>query len=403
YIKAQTNEGDLKNYVSVKPYKSEANYIFTKTHGVARVYLNKLTNLGKTYLYRESDNKQLVDGSLLNGNGEPFYVGNYTLDSTIYGGAICASVDANNKCSSTIIGYLPRLSVEPNPSRPAGSIGNAILSWLSSIAFGGTYKPIEYDSGDRFIVSSIANKSSPSNANLAPGIMYFDDDLTIRGRGSSFLNGDEGSAYANSFLSEGKIEVALYSPRIYSPYNIVREGNVGDICDRVLKNADGTTVNVADTDPSTASDRYLRPTNLCKNASEFSYSMNKDADDEFTEVEIDGKQVPKLDLGFVALMAEKDIRFMVCSHIYGDVLARRGISASSQLTCGGEDRQTIEGAVITQGGTTNFRNETNIVVPPAGLSNYNGGGSGVAGTPGAPGTTGTPATSTVSVKWSKAL
>lgn len=377
---------NIAAYVSVEAYKDEANYIFTKNNGVTRVYLNKLKNTtdGTEYLYE--NNAQYVvsiDGtkSLSNGaSGEPFHIGKYTLNGNTYTGAICELAN-NGYCSSDIIGYLPRISLVENPSVQGGLISR-LTGLFANLIFEGNNGDYQYISNSKFIISSVAHSSSIANATLAPGIMYFDDDLVIRGNGISAATGSDRSAYINSFLAEGNIDAALFSPNIYSPYNALRETDESVVCDRSLKTVTGG-IGPFITSPNTVSNKYLRATNLCKSGSEFSHSMNRDPDNDrlITSVTIDGETIPKLDLGYVALMSGKTIRLMFCSQIYGDVLAKGAIRTTTELICGGGDRQTVTGSMTSQTGenshlgsdTNKIHTASKYVIANPEYSNYDGG------------------------------
>lgn len=350
--------GGIKSYVSVYPYKEEANYIFTKGYGTKRVFLNKLTNAANDeyYFYDVVDGKQYVekDGSqeLLNGTGEAFYLGKYKLGGQTYIGAVCAEGDSDGFCTSNIIGYLPRIGLKENPSVDGGlftGIGVGIINLFT----GSKNADYEYLNGNRYVVSSVSKRSNIDNAVLAPGIMYFDDDLVIRGRGVSASTGSDYSAFINTFLAEGDIDVALFSPNIYSPYNATRETTESAVCDRVLKNMDNMVQGIPATEPETESNKYLRATNLCKSGNKFSNSMNIDsATNTILSINIDGKMVPKLDLGYVGLMSNKSIHLQFCSQIYGDVLAKGAIHSSTELICGGGQRQKVTGSMTSETGNT---------------------------------------------------
>lgn len=349
----------IKSYVSVYPYKEEANYIFTKSYGTKRVYLNKLTHpaKGEYYFYDVVNNKQYVekeDGSseLLNGTGEAFYLGKYTLGGNTFIGAVCAEGDSDGYCTSKIIGYLPRIGLKENPSVDGGlftGIGVGIINLFT----GSKNADYEYINNNKYVVSSVSKRSNIDNAVLAPGIMYFDDDLVIRGRGISAASGSDYSAFINTFLAEGDIDVALFSPNIYSPYNATRETTESAVCDRVLKNMDNMVQGTPATVPETESNKYLRATNLCKAGNKFANNMNIDsATNTIVSVNIDGKTVPKLDLGYVGLMSNKSIHLQFCSQIYGDVLAKGAIHSSTELICGGGQRQKVTGSMTSETGNT---------------------------------------------------
>lgn len=96
---------------------------------------------------------------------------------------------------------------------------------------------------------------------------------------------------------------------------------------------------------------------------------------------IDDVAVPKLDLGYVALMSEKTIRLMFCSQVFGDVLAKGAIRASTELICGGGERQGVTGSMTSQtgenshvGGNTNkIHAGSKYVVADPDYSNFDGG------------------------------
>lgn len=357
--------------VDVTKYKDEANYIFNSSAGFSRVFLNKLKHpsLNQTYLY--IDGKQYIsDGasSELLGDGSAFSLGKYHASgsSQTYIGAICRTLNSSNECSSEIIGFLPRVSVENRTS--------------------GLRAFEHYGITNTWAMRSLLDKSSINNATFAPGIMYFDGNLEVYGYGN--LESDATSnAFTNTFLAEGSINASVSSPRVYSPYNVIRNGTPALICNRTLKDTGNNTADPALLSPQANASKYLIPTNLCKNENEFSYSMNRDpATGLRTTVMIDGrdkhgdplpaKAVPKLDLGYVALMSNKTIRVMDCSQIFGDVYARDTVEVSAG--CGWTStNQAITGTIATQGvgsrvvGNT-FGTGTNYVIPRDGMTNAQG-------------------------------
>lgn len=113
------------------------------------------------------------------------------------------------------------------------------------------------------------------------------------------------------------------------------------------------TADVSATTPRTVSGKYLRANNLCESANKFANSMNIDSStNTITTIEIDGHTVPKLDLGYVGLMSEKSIHLQFCVQVYGDVLAKGAIHSSTELICGGGERQTVTGSMTSQTGNT---------------------------------------------------
>ena len=328
---------DFNNNVNVTVYKNESNYIFVKVNGVSRVFLNKLKNPanGNIYSY-EADGKQYVTiagAKTLVGDGGGYYIGKYTMGGTQkYVGAICETA-ASGLCTSDILAYIPRVSAEDKP------FGNL----LESLGYGSP-------DADTWYVRTFYNNSTIDNATLAPGIFYFSGDLRIHGYPN--IQADPTSnVYTDAFLAEGNISALLSSPRIYSPYNILRvKPDASIICNRSYKAADGTTFSSAPTtSPTTIGSKYLVPTNLCKNDTTFAYNMDKVAGTNNKDlVVIDGKDVPKLDLGYVALMSNKNIEVGECAQIFGDVLARGKIYASA--ACGvTPEKQAITGNITTQG------------------------------------------------------
>lgn len=336
--------------VDVRAYKDEANYIFTKQNKFDRVFLNKLTNKANKYTYLYKNGKQYRmddDGNeeLLSDNG--FALGDYKINSATYTGAICLNVDGNNLCEDDIVGYLPRISV-----------GRTL----------GIKDDYGYDSVlDRWRVRSIKNSSEIENAVLAPGIMYFEGTLEFAG--SANIQADSHSnAFTNSFLAEGEIWNIAFSPRIYSPFNVLRESDdyVPLICNRQLRDTDDLFFDAVNRIPSTLSNTYLIPNNLCDSDTEFNRSMDKDFEGNKQQVIIDDTPVDKLELGYVAFMANDKIHIGACSQIYGDVLSRKEINISAG--CGStKNKNAVNGYLVTGGTDHNVRNDflagTNIVIP----------------------------------------
>lgn len=351
-INQQINDQlNFKTKVDVRAYKNEANYIFTKENTIARIYLNKLKNeaTGTTYLYKDGKQYALKNNTETLINEKGFYLGKYVLGGKEYVGAICLSVDAerndlkSGKCTSPIIGYLPRVSVETKFE--GGILVNRfglpddylyrfdILNSLFNTAKAHTW-----------YIRSTADTSSINNAAFAPGIFYFEGDLSLAGHPNLNIDNSGSNTFTNSFLAEGDIEAILYSPKVYSPYNVLREVDASIICDRKLKTIKGADITT--TTPASESNAYLTPINLCKNATEFKYDMNLDSTAKKTTVTIDGENIEKLDLGYVALMSNKMIRYGTCAKIYGDVLARSAIEGSNACINGSA---TITGNISSQG------------------------------------------------------
>ena len=367
--------------VDVRVYKDEANYIFTKQNKFNRVFLNKLKNKENnyTYLYKDS-NQYRVDANgkekFLSNNG--FALGDYKINNTTYTGAICLTVDGSNFCKDDIVGYLPRISVARNDD------------------YG--YSPAL----DRWRVKSIKNSSEIDNAVLAPGIMYFEGTLAFAGAVN--LQADsESNAFINSFLAEGEIYSILFSPRIYSPFNVIREpgGDVSLVCNRQLRNTSGNVIYAAETILGTLSNTYLIPNNLCKSSSDFNRTMDKDSKGNKQQVIIDGTSVDKLELGDVALMANDTIHIGACGQIYGDVLSRKEINISK--SCGvTQNKNAVNGNLVT-GGAGNARNDflsgTNIVIPSDPILNEDSSTGGDGGDGGGIGGS----TAIVRLKWARQL
>lgn len=351
---------DFKTRINVKAYKTHANYIFTRLNGVARVYLNQLRNeqTGNIYTYEldvDGRWKQFVKSSinatpqLVNEDG--FYLGKYTRNGNHYVGAICQEIvnpqamtnssliengHYSGYCSSDIIGYLPRVSMDFN-----GLSGDErrVFGW-----------PDDYDFTlpDTFYIRS-TKESNMENPAFAPGILYFEGKLIISG--DENINADSTTtAFTNTFLAEGDIDAIAMSPRVYSPYNVTRSGSESIICSRDLTSVNNNKFSVAPpiTQPQTLSNKFLTPINLCKNSSEFTRNMNLDENGKIKLIYIDGEQVPKLDLGLVALMSNRVVRIGACAQIYGDVLARSSVEGSA--ACGiTNNKNAIVGGISSQG------------------------------------------------------
>ena len=350
---------NFNNNVDVRVYKNEANYMFVKSNGVSRVFLNKLKNPanGNLYSYDASDGKQYVTISgtkTLVGDGGGYFVGKYTMSGTQkYVGAICESV-ASGSCTSDILAYIPRVSAEDKP-------------------FGNNFESLGYGtplSVPTWYIRTFFDDSNIDNASIAPGIFYFEGDLKIHGN-PNWKADPTSNAYTDTFLAEGDISAVLSSPKIFSPYNILRQKpDASIICNRSYKAADGTVFSSApSTSPSTIGTKYLVPTNLCKNDTTFAYDMDKVPGTNNKDiVVIDSKNIVKLDLGYVALMSNKDIEVGECSQIFGDVLARGKIYASQG--CGiTKESQAITGSITTQGQSSQLENRilggAKYVIPKA--------------------------------------
>ncbi|MCA4814921.1 MULTISPECIES: hypothetical protein [Acinetobacter] len=324
-----------KTRVDVKQYKSEANYIFTMANLkrsekllTIRVFLNHLKNAtsGEEYIYENNTQYRIKDGVKTQvSDGKGFYLGRYSIDgkNEIYIDAICEEVEQRtlfkqvykNVCISEIVGYFPQVGVT-----------NKIT--------GDMWEPIGHDSvSNVWYVRAFFDDSDISNPMLTPGILYFEGSLAIHGKAG--LTNPKNNTFTNSFLAEGNINITTAAPTIYSPYNILREKpNAEIICNRKI------TPSVT-TAPSTVSNTYLIPTNLCKSNTEFSYSMNNDENGNPLMVNIDGQDTTKLDLGYVALMTNKKVNFIgICPHIYGDIFSKYEFNSS---LCG-----KIEGNISTQ-------------------------------------------------------
>ncbi len=326
---------DFGTRVDVTKYKNDANYIFLSSHGFSRVILNKLKNptSGDTYIYENGVQKVIANGAStaqVVGDGKGFFIGDYDLkDSSGWlptTGAICQTL-SSRMCSSNIVGYLPRLNI-----KRVGVVSED-YSYATNIWY----------------LRSTSDKSSLDNAAFAPGIFYFDGRVDISGHTSAL---QVSTAFTNTILAEGEISISANSPRIYSPYNILREKtNAEVICSRTLKTSSSTTAynsTPPNTTPNTLSNKYLIPINLCKNENEFAYNMDRNSSTgEKLKVNIDGTDVDKLDLGYVALMSNKFIDPGSCTLIYGDIYARDVVRFSNLPTC--NDKDSIKGNVSTQG------------------------------------------------------
>lgn len=373
------NQLDFKTRIDVRKYKQDANYIFTEDTKAARVFLNHLRNEhsqitymyenGKQYAVDQNNNKTLI-------NSKGFYLGKYVLAGETYVGAICETIDfertdlKSGKCTSSIIGYLPRMSVESK------------IDILGLFGVPHDYHHTYTRLGDAlgaplhtWYVRSISAPSSFDNATLAPGIMYFEGDLSMAGE-ANWQADSASNVFTNSFLVEGDIAAIALSPRIYSPYNVLRAGNADIICNRRLKNTDGTTPNA--TTPTTLSHRYLTPVNLCKNDNEFRYDMSRDENGNKAELSIDGDTVDKLDLGYVALMSNRIIRIGACAQIFGDVLAKSNVETTAACGLNAEPNKIV-GSISTQGTSPYikplkqlnvFAAGTNLVVPDPDFTNF---------------------------------
>ena len=332
---------DFDTRIDVTAYKNDANYIFTHNGGMSRVFLNHLYNTGtdKTYMY-ENGSQYEVDreGNKTFINDTGFFIGDYKYKysnrrKNMSIGAICRQVDDQGVCNAQttdIIGFLPRLAV----GKTAGIDNDFDFTHTSP--------------RKTWILRTASTSSSIDNPAFAPGIFYFEGDVALSGHGN--INADSmTSAFTNTILAEGDIRAETVAPRIYSPYNLIREGDekVALICDRTVKDPYGSQMTEA-TIPATYSTKYLVPVNLCKNSTEFAYNMNRAEDGTKLKVNIDGVPVDKLDLGYVALMANKNISIGTCARIYGDVFARASIAGTA--SCGvTNNKNQIVGSLATQG------------------------------------------------------
>jgi hypothetical protein len=374
-------EGQLgfKTRIDVRKYKQDANYIFTQDTKVARVFLNHLRNEHSQITYMYEDGKQYAvdqhnNKTLINSKG--FYLGKYVHGGETYVGAICETIDfertdlKSGKCTSSIVGYLPRVSVESK------------IDILGLFGIPHDYHHTYTRLGDAlgvplhtWYVRSISAPSSFENATLAPGIMYFEGDLSMAGE-ANWKADSSSNVFTNTFLAEGDIAAIALSPRIYSPYNVIREGNADIICSRRLTTATGATPTA--TTPITLSHRYLTPVNLCKNDNEFRYDMSRDQNGAKTQLNIDGDNVDKLDLGYVALMSNRIIRIGACAQIFGDVLAKSNVETTAACGLNAQPNKIV-GSISTQGTApyidpvkqiTVFAAGTNLVVPDPDFTNF---------------------------------
>jgi predicted acyltransferase (DUF342 family) len=354
---------DFETKVDVLAYKADANYIFTQNNQMSHVYLNHLYNQanGKTYMYENGQQYEVNSTgvkTVLNQQG--FAIANYTYNGTKYIGALCLKVK-DGSCDSEIIGFLPRLGVG------------------TTLGINNDYDIAHTAPRKTWILRSTSSPSILDNAVFAPGILYFEGDVAMSGYGNG--NADSMSnAFTNTILAEGDIRTESVSPRIYSPYNLLRAGTdkASLICNRRLKDVRNTPITtVSQTTPNSVSTQYLVPTNLCKDADTFSYNMNRAADDSKLQVEIDGKLVDKLDLGYVALMSNKNIAIGTCAQIYGDVYARSTIAGSASCGITG-NKNAIVGSMASQGEApyisgakymNTFSANSNIVVPNPAFTN----------------------------------
>lgn len=365
-ISSQLN---FKTHVDVRVYKDEANYIFTQKNKIARVYLNKLKSqrTGITYIYRNGDQYMLEGETEKYVNDKGFYLGKYTHNGKVYVGAICEEVDKvyrtieSGTCTSPIIGYLPRVSVEAlfdggkyfdlfgypkdylHTFNILGEILDSVGELLTEILNPSKdYK--DFTNGHTWYLSSKSGQSDIDNAAFAPGIFYFEGNLSIIGYKSANLFKESNSTFTNSFLTEGNILAMSSSPKVYSPYNVSRAGGAANICNRTLNTTSGQSV--GSTTPVSLDSKYLIPTNLCKSQNEFKFDMNRDSFGNKTKVTIDNHVIDKLDLGYVALMSNQMIIYGGCTQIFGDVLARSAIRSIELCTNGSS---TITGNISTQG------------------------------------------------------
>lgn len=375
-----TTDTTLTSRVSVTAYKNEANYIFTLNNQVTRVYLNKLKNkaTGITYSYLnglqsavDANNApvSLLSSTISNG----FALGKYTLNGNIYYGAVCETVDTNNVCTSSIIGYLPRISIERNSAILLAETANSTEDYSYYY-----YNDRAAINSQYWRIRSLAHQASLNNALLAPGIMYFEGGVELAG-GSLAPN----SVVLNSILATGDITAIAFSPVVYSPYNAIRDGGTVElVCNRTLKNFNGTALNIRSTTPLTQSDKYLVPTNLCQSDTVFAKTMDKKSDGTPDTVVIDGVNVPKIDLGNVALMSDASIQLGSCANVFGDVLARGYVDISTTGSCKvtGDIYDTrpnvVTGNITSQAAISSGNNVNDITggtrfIAPASNSNSN--------------------------------
>ena len=357
--------------VDVRQYRNDANYIFVREYGAARVYLNHLRNESSkiTYMYEydatnnihkqfavdASGNKtqiMKIDPENSNSGSRGFYLGKYTLNSKDYVGAICETIHEeqvmtnslglrtehkSGYCTSQIIGYLPRVSLDFNG-----------LDGKDRYIFGWP-KDYDYTLPDTWYIRSM-DTSTFDNASFAPGILYFEGKLIISGKANLAADSTD-SVFTNTFLAEGDIDAIAMSPRIYSPRNITRNPNATDalICSRNLGTTSNTKFSVSPpaTTPATLSNKFLTPVNLCQDANTMYKNTNRLPNGTLDTVTIDNKEITKLELGLVALMSNQVVRIGACAQIYGDVLARSNVEGSA--ACGIGEKNGIFGNISSQG------------------------------------------------------
>lgn len=340
------NSMGRRAYVDVQVYRDEANYIFTENNGFNRVYLNKLLNptTQKEYIYK--DGFQYIEGEDEPISEKGFSIGKYSFENKTYNGAICLQIQ-NGVCTDDIVGYLPRISVEQN------------LLGIEDYQHGRILKT--------WRLRSIFNKSNINNAVLAPGIMYFEGNLELAGEANWHADSST-NAFVNTLLAEGEIGFIAFSPRLYSPFAVLREGkdNAKLVCDRDLQQTNGNKADLVSSDNGTLSNKYLRPTNLCKSPRAFE-QMSRDNKNRKIQVTIDGEKLDKLELGEVALMANGHVNLGACMQVYGDVLARKEIRYSA--ACGITNDKNILVGNVTSGGKSSlitlnsFMSGSNITIP----------------------------------------
>lgn len=352
------NQMDFGTRVDVTQYKHEANYIFLSTYGFNRVMLNKLKHpgTGDTYIYEDGIQKVIAAGSTTGqkvGDGKGFFIGDYELEGSSSwfptSGAICQTLNGR-ACQSDIVGYLPRINVK---------------------RYGVLAEDYDYSAGIWYIRST-SEPSTLQNAAFAPGILYFDGPVEFNGN-ANLSASSATTTLTNTILAEGRINAIALAPRLYSPYNVLRGEQASVICDRVLKTTTDTAF--TSTRPQTLINKYLIPTNLCKNENEFLYNMDRNlSTGEKLKVNIDGTNVDKLDLGYVALMSNKIIRVGSCAQIYGDVYARDTVQLSASA-CSGSN-QAIVGHIATQGYNEGIGNEllegSSYIIPKSEYTNVRG-------------------------------
>ncbi|MFV5466317.1 hypothetical protein [Acinetobacter towneri] len=364
---------DFKTFINVIAYKNDANYIFTTNGQDKRVYLNHLKNKSNnlTYMYEEvrsgsniTSRKQYAldeDKNRIEYGSDGFHLAEYKIGSNIYIGAICAEINTDRTCRSPIIGYLPRFSLE-----------KTILQSRRDYDYAGS----DLLGSHTWYLRALTQKSDIENAIIAPGILYFEGSLNITGHDTNSLN----NAYTNSLLAEGTINATAFRPTIYSPYNVLRSNTGASlICDRSVKTLSGVNVSTSTlNNTNTISNKYLMPINLCQDENNFSNNMHLDVNGNPIKVSIDDRMVDKIDLGFVALMANRDITLADCPTIYGDVYTRGYISYTSAdpLYVGicNNNSGSIFGAVHSQGeynnmnALTTMTSGSKIIIPKPGFS-----------------------------------